>query len=129
MIWSEYFLKGSCSTKPLIYSIEVTSIDLHLLFPKISSFHRTHRGIPKELLQKHTTCIIIIKLAHVHNAMYGCDSFAIVLAAPSNESETILFIHMSDSWFGLVSLFNGISTFVGYLMPKPFSEKNSNSAI
>ena len=23
-------------------------------------------------------------------------------------------------WFGLVSLFNGISTFVGYLMPKPF---------
>ena len=24
-------------------------------------------------------------------------------------------------WFGLVSLSNGISTFVGYLMPKPFS--------
>ena len=24
-------------------------------------------------------------------------------------------------WFGLVSLFNGISTFVRYLMPKPFS--------
>ena len=24
-------------------------------------------------------------------------------------------------WFGLVSLFNGISTFVSYLMPKPFS--------
>ena len=24
-------------------------------------------------------------------------------------------------WFGLVSLFNGISTFEGYLMPKPFS--------
>ena len=24
-------------------------------------------------------------------------------------------------WFRLVSLFNGISTFVGYLMPKPFS--------
>ena len=24
-------------------------------------------------------------------------------------------------WFGLVSLFNGISTFVGYLMPKLFS--------
>ena len=24
-------------------------------------------------------------------------------------------------WFGLVSLFNGISTFVGYSMPKPFS--------
>ena len=26
-----------------------------------------------------------------------------------------------DSKYGLVSLFNGISTFVGYLMPKPFS--------
>ena len=24
-------------------------------------------------------------------------------------------------WFGLVSMFNGISTFVGYLMPKLFS--------
>ena len=24
-------------------------------------------------------------------------------------------------WFGLVSLFNGISTFVGYLIPKLFS--------
>ena len=24
-------------------------------------------------------------------------------------------------WFGLVPLFNGISTFVGYLMPKPLS--------
>ena len=32
-------------------------------------------------------------------------------------------------WFGLVSLFNGISTFEGYLMPKPFSEKNSSSTI
>ena len=27
----------------------------------------------------------------------------------------------NTGWFGLVSLFNGISTFVGYLMPKPFS--------
>ena len=26
-----------------------------------------------------------------------------------------------DDFLGLVSLFNGISTFVGYLMPKPFS--------
>ena len=30
---------------------------------------------------------------------------------------------------GLVSLFNGISTFVGYLMPKPFFEKNSSGTI
>ena len=27
----------------------------------------------------------------------------------------------AEGWFGLVSSFNGISTFVGYLMPKPFS--------
>ena len=31
--------------------------------------------------------------------------------------------------FGLVSLFNGISTFVGYLMPKLFSQKNSSGTI
>ena len=28
-----------------------------------------------------------------------------------------------------VSLFNGISTFVDYLMPKPYFEKNSSDAI
>ena len=32
-------------------------------------------------------------------------------------------------WFGLVSLFNGISTTVGYLMPKPFYERNSSGNI
>ena len=32
-------------------------------------------------------------------------------------------------WFRLVSLFNGISTFIGYLMPKPFSKKNSSGII
>ena len=31
--------------------------------------------------------------------------------------------------FGLVSLFNGISTFIGYLMPKLFSKKNSSGTI
>ena len=33
----------------------------------------------------------------------------------------ILYIVKTPQLFGLVSLFNGISTFVGYLMPKPFS--------
>ena len=35
-------------------------------------------------------------------------------------------------WFGLVwfgFFFNGISTFVGYLMQKPFSKKNSSGTI
>ena len=34
----------------------------------------------------------------------------------------LVFWHISI--VGLVSLFNGISTFVGYLMPKLFSQKN-----
>ena len=32
-------------------------------------------------------------------------------------------------WLGLVSLFNGISTFVGYLISKPFLLKNNNDTI
>ena len=36
------------------------------------------------------------------------------------------FVHF---YLVLVSLFNGISIFVGYLMPRPFSEKNSSSTI
>ena len=32
------------------------------------------------------------------------------------------------NWF-MVSLFNGISTFVVYLMPKPFSLKNRSGTI
>ena len=32
-------------------------------------------------------------------------------------------------WFGLVSSFNGISTFMGYLMSKPSFSKNSSDAI
>ena len=31
-----------------------------------------------------------------------------------------------NDWFGLVSLFNDISTFVGYLIPKLLSKKNSS---
>ena len=36
---------------------------------------------------------------------------------------------VQETGFGLVSLFNGISTFVGYLMPKTFSKKNSSGTI
>ena len=31
--------------------------------------------------------------------------------------------------FGFVSLFNGISTFLGYLLPKLFSKNNSSGTI
>ena len=37
--------------------------------------------------------------------------------------------YIQQFWFGLVSLFNGISTFVGYLMSKLFSLKNSSGTI
>ena len=36
------------------------------------------------------------------------------------------FIYSFFVWFSLVSLFNGISTFVGYLTPNPSFQKNSN---
>ena len=40
------------------------------------------------------------------------------------------FCILLNGYYGLmVSLFNGISTVVGYLMPKPFSEKNSSGTI
>ena len=42
---------------------------------------------------------------------------------------SLLIILVGTIWFGLVSLFNGMSTFLGYLMPKPFSEKNSSGTI
>ena len=38
-------------------------------------------------------------------------------------------IEYKRDWFGLVSFFNGISTFVGYLMTKLFSLKNSSGTI
>ena len=43
----------------------------------------------------------------------------------------MIFKHKSTKLvcFALLSLFNGISTFVRYLMPKPFSKKNSSSTI
>ena len=33
------------------------------------------------------------------------------------------FTAKNQIWFGLVSLFNGISTFLGYLIPKIFARK------
>ena len=38
-------------------------------------------------------------------------------------------LHSGIFRFGLVSLFNGISIFVGYLIPKPFSLKDSSGTI
>ena len=38
-------------------------------------------------------------------------------------------VRLNLFWIGLVSLFDGISTFVGYLIPKPFSKKNSSGTI
>ena len=56
--------------------------------------------------------------------------------SPDNDTiiavvKTLVTLARADiyDWFGLVSLFNGISTFLGYLMPKPFSKKNSSGTI
>ena len=42
---------------------------------------------------------------------------------------TFLFYPLNIICDGLVSLFNGISTFLGYSMPKPFSLKNISDNI
>ena len=48
----------------------------------------------------------------------------------SAEMQAVYSTSLADwVWFGLVSLFNGISTFAGYLTPKPFSKKNSSGTI
>ena len=44
-------------------------------------------------------------------------------------SQILQFNWKQIKWFGLISLFNGMSTFVDYLMPKLFSKKNSSGTI
>ena len=51
-----------------------------------------------------------------------------VTANNSTNNNNVVFF-LFQIWFSLVSLFNGISTFVGYLMPKPLSQKNSSGTI
>ena len=40
-----------------------------------------------------------------------------------------LFVSASNNWFGLALLFNGISTFLGYIIQNPSFEKNSSGTI
>ena len=47
----------------------------------------------------------------------NAESKGIPLFTETIDSTLLYFVFVG--WFGLVSLFNGISTFVGYLMPKP----------
>ena len=74
--------------------------------------------------------------------------FIVEFKVPQNKQELFKYLHtawesLQPTYFykwvetmlkicpavkGLVSLFNGILTFVGYLMPKPFS-KNSSGTI
>ena len=52
----------------------------------------------------------------------GCKNFDD--QAKSSKPKTVdseAMLQVIETRFGLVSLFNGISTFVGYLMPKPLS--------
>ena len=61
---------------------------------------RYSRQYPTIILHLHLTC-----------------NFSILAFQPSSASRFLFRIR----WFQMVSLFNRISTFVGYLMPKPFS--------
>ena len=49
------------------------------------------------------------------------------MISPKKNKDNI--VRLGLVWFGLVSLFNGISTFVVYLTPKPSVKKNSSDAI
>ena len=52
-----------------------------------------------------------------------------MLIVATNMGYTNVPINVHRWYYGLACLFNGISTFVGYLMPKPFSKKNSSGTI
>ena len=52
-----------------------------------------------------------------------------IICIKNNYLKLQLFIKVYYDWFALVSLFNDISTFAGYLMPKPFSHKNGSGTI
>ena len=58
-------------------------------------------------------------MADQQERTYNCSVWRCSLEGCSLEDllETI----DDKDWFGLVSLFTGILTFTGYLMPKPFS--------
>ena len=47
----------------------------------------------------------------------------------TKENQTMMYRHFKEIRFGLVSFFNGISSFVGYLMPKPSFLKNRSGTI
>ena len=76
-------------------------------------------------------CVCVCMCVCVCNFNYHCPIIVVTLSICyiykcSNYygTEVVVFIFIS-----LVSLFNGISTFVGYLMPKPSLLKNSTDSI
>ena len=76
-------------------------------------------------------CLIIAKTGQQGPVLYKGDK-GVNDAGRSPEGGPIKARGLSASslpLFGLVSLFNSISTFVGYLMLKPFSQKNSSGTI
>ena len=71
---------------------------------------------------------------HVYEYTYTCQPFLNndnqQFCQENTKTEAKLLKIISYHYrFGAVSLFNGISTFVGYLTPKLFSLKNSCSTI
>ena len=69
--------------------------------------------------------LLIMVLKHIlfsNFSMYFIPLLQVILMSKftetNNEGDSLV-------WFGLVSLFNGISTFMGYLMPSVILQKNS----
>ena len=57
---------------------------------------------------------LVSRVSHLYNPVFH-QKLPIEIA-----DQKVSRIYQSRQQFGFVSLFNGISTFVGYLMPKPF---------
>ena len=82
------------------------------------------------LILKKTVCIfytVLISLRKVRLQFFSIYLCTKCRANWQHESGIVTSTRRKLWWFGLVSLFNGISTFLGYLMPKPFSSKTLNS--
>ena len=62
-------------------------------------------------------------------SVYGILKWSGVRSKVDLAMESDLSFTLIPLWLGLVSLFNGISTFIGYLMLKPSIYKNSIGTI
>ena len=101
-MWHHFHIRGCCK-------LELSNEVSFVLFPH--TLFVTEKKTVGNLLKKKQ-----ILLTTNNKVRYSLNSPFFIMRHLESATNTF--------WFGLISLFNGISTFVGYLMPKPFSEKN-----